>query len=107
MLLRWRSAWLAYVQHASLRQTGTSVALPDGFPTSGALAQAIRYDLLTSGAQHTDTLGLRWTMAVGRALTVQVDRLRPTAKNGTLIGGPASGLMHPVMLLGVSYDCVF
>lgn len=99
--------WLPYVQHASLRQTGSSVTLPASFPTSGPLAQAIRYDLLTAGAQHTDTLGLRWTMAVGRALTVQVDRLRPTAKNGTLIGGPASGLMRPVMLLGVSFDCVF
>jgi hypothetical protein len=100
-------AWLPYVQHARVRQTGAGLTRPAGFPATGALAQAVRYDLMTAPAQHSDTLGLRWNMALGRSLTVQLDRLRPTAKSGTLIGGPAAGLKTPVMVLGLSFDFVY
>jgi hypothetical protein len=98
---------LPYYAHAAVRQAGRSVVLPPGFGNLGALASAVDAGFLTSPEQHSDLVGVRWNFAKSRALTIQVDRLRPTAKNGELIFGPPGGLHAPVMVTAVALDFVF
>ncbi|HEV7814120.1 MAG TPA: hypothetical protein VGP06_03350, partial [Janthinobacterium sp.] len=100
-------SFLPYYAHAAVRQTGRSVALPANFPTGGALATAVDYGFLTSPEQYSDLVGVRWNFAKSRALTVQIDRLRPTAKNGELIFGPAGGLRGSVIVMAAALDFVF
>lgn len=100
-------AWLPYYAHATLRQRGRSVTLPADLPRDGALFHTIDYGLLTAGQQHSDLLGLRWNFAAARALKLQLDRVRATAKNGVLIDGPADGLKRPVLVLALALDMVF
>jgi hypothetical protein len=99
--------FLPYYAHADVRQTGRSVTLPPGFAATSPLAGVVDGGFLTSPEQHSDLVGVRWNFAKSRALTVQIDRLRPTAKNGELIFGPPGGLHGPVMVTAVALDFVF
>ncbi len=98
---------LPYYTHAAVRQTGRSVTLPAGFPTSGPLYAAVNTSFLTANLQHTDMLGVRWDCAKSLALKVQVDRVHPTTKTGALIFGPATGLTSPVSVISIAVDAVF
>ncbi|MDC8759842.1 hypothetical protein [Janthinobacterium fluminis] len=100
-------AFLPYYAHASMRQAGRSVTLPPGFPRGGPLAHAVDMGFLTSAEQHADLAGVRWNVARGCALKVQVDRVRPTRKSGELIFGPPGGLRHPITVVGLALDAVF
>ncbi|MYM26258.1 porin [Duganella sp. FT135W] len=97
---------LLYYSHAEYKGAGSSVTLPASFPTSGSLSTAVR-SVLTSSAQNSDALGVRWDFARSVALKVQVDRVKPTAKSGSLIYGPATGLKNSVTVVGVTLDFVF
>jgi hypothetical protein len=100
-------AWLPYVSHARLRQTGTSLSVPPGFPTTGPLSGAVRDGVLTGPEQYSNLIGVRWNVAPSRALKLQLDRVRPTVKNGTLAGGPAAGLKSGVTVLSLALEAVF
>lgn len=106
LMAGWRwGALLPYYSHARLRQTGNTVNAP--LPASGPLATAVRTAILQGPEQQSDTLGLRWNWRPGRSLTVQVDRVRPSAKNGLLLGPSGGGLARPVTVLGLALDVVF
>lgn len=99
-------AFLLYYAHAAVRQTGRSLSLPAALAAT-PLGRAIDGGFLTSPAQRSDLVGVRWNVAPSRALTVQVDRLRPTVKNGELTEGPPGGPHAPVMVIAVALDAVF
>lgn len=99
--------FMPYYAHAAVRQAGRSVVLPSGFERLGTLANVVDAGFLTSPEQHSDLVGVRWNVAKSRSLTVQVDRLRPTTKNGELIYGPPGGLHAPVIVTAVALDFVF
>lgn len=97
---------LPYYAHASVRQASRSVSLPPALAAT-ALGAAVEQGFLTSPEQHSDLLGVRWNFARSRALTLQVDRLRPTVKSGELTDGPPGGLHAPVMVIAIALDAVF
>ncbi|MES3022244.1 MAG: hypothetical protein V4857_11755 [Pseudomonadota bacterium] len=98
---------LPYYAHASLTQSGSSVVLPAGFPGAGPLHNAVAVGFLTAAEQRSDLVGLRWDFAAKASLKVQLDRVKPLKKSGSLIFGPAAGLSKPVTAVGVSIDYVF
>ena len=97
---------LPYYSHADYKGAGSSVALPANFPAAGALSTAVR-GVLAAAAQSSDTLGVRWDFAQAVALKVQLDRVKPKAKTGSLIFGPAAGLSDTVTVVGATLDFVF
>ena len=97
---------LPYYSHADFKGAGSSVTLPANFPAAGALSTAVR-GVLAASAQSSDTLGVRWDFAPSVALKVQADRVRPKAKTGALIFGPAAGLSDTVTVVGATLDFVF
>ena len=97
---------LPYYSHADFKGAGSSITLSSNFPTSGALSSSVR-GVLTSAAQSSDTLGVRWDFARSVALKVQIDRIKPTSKSGSLIYGPAAGLKDTVTVVGATLDFVF
>jgi hypothetical protein len=98
--------FLPYYSHNSVKQDGTSIMLPANFPASGPLSAAVR-GLMAAAEQKSDLIGLRWDFAKSMALKLQVDRVRPQTKTGTLIYGPAAGLKDTVTVVGASLDFVF
>ncbi|MET3132450.1 opacity protein-like surface antigen [Oxalobacteraceae bacterium GrIS 1.11] len=100
-------AFLPYYSHAATRQAGRSVTLPANFPLASPLGRAVDRGFLTSGQQHSDLLGLRWNFAKSRALKLQVDRIRPTVKSGSMIFGPPNGVKHAVIVTALALDFVF
>jgi hypothetical protein len=63
--------------------------------------------LLTAAEQDTDTIGVRWDFAKSLALKVQVDRVKPKARSGTLLYAPASGYKDNLTVVGAALDFVF
>jgi hypothetical protein len=47
--------------------------------------------LLAAAEQKNDLIGVRWDFAKSMALKVQIDRVKPKTKAGTLIFAPAAG----------------
>jgi hypothetical protein len=99
-------AFLPYYAHASYKGKGTSVTLPANFPASGALSTAVR-GLLTPAEQDSNLVGLRWNFASAAALKLQVDQVKPKARTGSLIFGPAAGMKDKVTVFGATLDYVF
>ncbi|HJU98929.1 MAG TPA: porin [Burkholderiaceae bacterium] len=97
---------LPYYAHSAITQHGRSVTLPAGFPPAGALFNAVD-SLLTSAEQTTDLIGVRWDFAKNVDLKVQLDRVKPKTKAGTLINAPATGLKDTVNVVAASLDFVF
>lgn len=104
--------FLPYYSHASIKDHGSSITLPAGFPpvgtpgAVGALGAAVR-GLLQASEQNTDLIGVRWNFASSAAAKFQIDRVKPKTKTGTLIYGPAAGLRDTVTVVGASLDFVF
>jgi len=61
---------------------------------------------LSAPAQGTDLIGLRWDCAKSLALKVQYDRVKPSAKSGTLVYGPAV-YSRTVNVIAAGVDFVF
>lgn len=98
--------FLPYYSHASLSQHGSSITLPANFPSSGPLSAPVR-SLLAAAEQKSDLVGVRWDFAKNLAVKLQVDRVKPQSKTGSLIYGPAAGLRDSVTVTGVTLDFVF
>ncbi len=97
---------LPYYAHAAVRDAGHSVTLPAGFPKTGALGTPVA-SLLAAGEQKSDLIGVRWDFAKSLALKVQIDRVKPKTKSGSLIFAPAAGYTTPVTVVGAALDFVF
>jgi hypothetical protein len=97
---------LPYYSHAAYSDAGTSVSLPATFPKTGVLAATVA-NVLASAEQTSDLVGVRWDFAKSVALKVQVDRVKPGAKSGSLIFAPATGIKNHVTVVGAALDFVF
>lgn len=97
---------LPYFAHAAIRDAGHSVTLPAGFPKTGALGTPVA-GLLAAAEQKNDLIGVRWDFAKSMALKVQIDRVKPKTKAGSLIFAPAAGYTNTVTVVGAALDFVF
>jgi hypothetical protein len=96
---------LPYYAHAAYTDAGHSVTPPATFPKTGPLGATV-YGLLQSAEQTSDLVGVRWDFAKSLALKVQVDRVKPKAKSGSLIF-PTATFKGDVTVVGVALDFVF
>jgi hypothetical protein len=96
---------LPYYAHASYTDAGHSVTPPATFPKTGVLGATV-YGLLQSAEQTSDLVGVRWDFAKSLALKVQVDRVKPKAKGGSLIFQSPT-FNGDVTVVGVALDFVF
>jgi hypothetical protein len=96
---------LPYYAHASYTDAGHSVTPPATFPKTGVLGSTV-YGLLQSAEQTSDLVGVRWDFAKSLALKVQVDRVKPKAKGGSLIFQSPT-FNGDVTVVGVALDFVF
>jgi hypothetical protein len=96
---------LPYYAHASYTDAGHSVTPPATFPKTGPLGSTV-YGLLQSAEQTSDLIGVRWDFAKSLALKVQVDRVKPKAKGGSLTF-TAPGFNSDVTVVGAALDFVF
>ncbi|MES3021631.1 MAG: porin [Pseudomonadota bacterium] len=98
---------LPYFAHAEVRSTGTGVTVPAALAgTAPPLAAAVA-GLLAPSAQSSNLVGVRWDFAQAMALKVQLDRVRPTRKNGALIHPKPGTTVRDVTVIGASLDFVF
>jgi hypothetical protein len=98
---------LPYYSHAAYHGTGPSVTVPANFPTTGGLATAVNYSFLSAPEQSSDLIGVRWDFAKSLALKVQIDRVKPKHKSGSLNFGPAAGYTNDVTVVAAALDFVF
>jgi predicted porin len=93
---------LPYYAHAHYNGAEQKIKTP---ALPAALATPVNA-LLTSAAQSSDLVGLRWDFAKSMALKVQYDRVKPSAKSGSLIYGPAV-FRDKVNVIAAGVDFVF
>lgn len=100
---------LPYIAHADHRGAGRSVAVPAALGTVAQLAPlADGVDsLLDAPAQSSNLIGVRWDFARSVALKVQIDRVSPKNKSGSLMYGPAAGQKDAVTVGAFTLDFVF
>jgi len=97
---------LPYYAHADYKGTGSpSVNVPAALAGSPVLNATVK-GLLVSGDQKSDLVGVRWDFAKSLALKVQVDRVKPGTKNGSLIFTPNTQLGN-VTVVAAGLDFVF
>lgn len=96
---------LPYYAHAAYSDAGHSVTPPASFPTTGPLGSTV-YGLLQSAEQSSDLIGVRWDFAKSLALKVQVDRVKPKDKSGSLIF-PSATFKGDVTVVAAALDFVF
>jgi hypothetical protein len=93
---------LPYYAHAHYNGADQKIRTPALPPALGTPVNA----LLASASQSSDLIGMRWDFAKSMALKVQWDRVKPTAKSGSLIYGPAV-YQDKVNVLAAGVDFVF
>ncbi|MBV6322269.1 porin [Duganella violaceipulchra] len=96
---------LPYYAHASYKDAGASVTPPAALPKNSPLGAAV-YGLLPSPEQTSDLIGVRWDFAKSLALKVQVDRVKPKTKAGSLIF-VKPGFNNNVTVVAAALDFVF
>jgi len=97
---------LPYYAHADYKGTGEpSVNVPAVLANVPQLNTTVK-SLLVSGDQKSDLIGVRWDFAKSLALKVQVDRVKPGTKNGSLIFTPNTQLGN-VTVVAAGVDFVF
>jgi len=96
---------LPYYAHASAKGAGSSVTAPAALAKVPPLNAAVG-NLLAASEQTSDIVGVRWDFAKSLALKVQYDRVKPTAKSGTLVYGPAV-YTKKVNVIAAGVDFVF
>ncbi|OEZ62527.1 porin [Duganella sp. HH105] len=96
---------LPYYAHASYKDAGSSVTPPAALPKNNPLGAAV-YGLLPSPEQTSDLIGVRWDFAKSMALKVQVDRVKPKTKAGSLIF-VQPGFNNSVTVVAAAVDFVF
>ncbi|MRV70496.1 hypothetical protein GJ700_02020 [Duganella sp. FT92W] len=97
---------LPYVAHASLRGVRPTITAPAGLAAIPQLNTAVA-GLLLAAEQDTTLAGVRWDFARSLALKVQVDRVSPKQKSGTLLFAPAGGKKDSVTVYAAALDFVF
>ncbi|MES2114601.1 MAG: porin [Pseudomonadota bacterium] len=98
---------LPYYAHAANTYAGTSVNVPAMLAAAPPLNAAVR-GLLPATEQSSDLIGVRWDFAKSLALKVQVDRVKPKSKSGSLIFvQPAAGITNSVTVVAAALDFVF
>jgi hypothetical protein len=93
---------LPYYAHAHYNGADQKINTPALPPALGTPVNS----LLASASQSSDLIGMRWDFAKSMALKVQWDRVKPTAKSGSLIYGPAV-YTDKVNVLAAGVDFVF
>lgn len=96
---------LPYYTHATYHTVGSTARVPVGFPTSGPLGTPVA-GMLSRVAQRSEQVGVRWDFTKGVALKLQLDRVKPKGRSGSLIG-PAAGYRNTVTVVGATIDFVF
>ncbi|MQA37447.1 porin [Rugamonas aquatica] len=96
---------LPYYAHASYKDAGSSVTPPAALPKNSPLG-AVVYGLLPSPEQTSDMIGVRWDFAKSLALKVQIDRVKPKTKAGSLIF-VQPGFNNNITVVGAALDFVF
>lgn len=97
---------LPYFAHAKLDGKGSNVAVPVALARIPALNAGVK-NLLAGSSQSSDLVGVRWDFASSAALKVQVDRVKPGAKNGFLSDVTAAGAGKSVTVVAAGVDFVF
>ncbi|SFU29439.1 hypothetical protein [Pseudoduganella namucuonensis] len=97
---------LPYYSHAAYRGAGGSVTVPAALGRIPPLNAAVA-NVLLSAEQSSDLVGVRWDFAKSLALKVQVDRVKPKVKSGSLIFPPATGQKDGVTVVAAGLDFVF
>ncbi|MBB3119273.1 porin [Pseudoduganella violacea] len=96
---------LPYFAHAQYKDAGSSVNVPAALAAVPPLNATVR-GLLLSPEQSSNLVGVRWDFAKSMALKVQVDRVKPKTKGGSLIFTPTS-FKDSVTVVGAAVDFVF
>ncbi|SFU98828.1 porin [Pseudoduganella namucuonensis] len=97
---------LPYAAHAALDGKGSIVRVPAALARAPQLAAAVD-NLLLGARQSTKLIGVRWDFAQSLALKVQVDRVNPKRKSGSLIFPPAAGRRDSLTVVAAGVDFVF
>jgi len=97
---------LPYYAHADYDGKGGAVNVPAALARIPALNAGVR-GLLAGSSQKSDIVGVRWDFAKSAALKVQVDRVKPGAKNGFLSDVKPAGVGKDVTVVAAGVDFVF
>jgi len=97
---------LPYYAHAKYDGKGAAITAPAALARIPALNAGVK-NLLAGGSQSSDLVGVRWDFAKSAALKVQVDRVKPGAKNGYLIDVTPAGVGKKVTVVAAGVDFVF
>jgi len=97
---------LPYYAHAKYDGKGSTITTPAALARIPTLNAAVK-SLLGAGSQSSDLIGVRWDFASSAALKVQVDRVKPGAKNGFLSDVTAAGNGKNVTVVAAGVDFVF
>jgi hypothetical protein len=97
---------LPYYAHAKLDGKGSNVVVPATLARIPALNTTVK-GLLAGSSQSSDLVGVRWDFASSAALKVQVDRVKPGARNGFLIDVAPAGVGKKVTVVAAGVDFVF
>lgn len=97
---------LPYYAHAKYDGKGSAITAPASLARIPALNGVVQ-NLLAPGDQSSDLVGVRWDFAPSAALKVQVDRVKPGAKNGLLIDVKPAGMGKDVTVVAAGVDFVF
>jgi hypothetical protein len=97
---------LPYFSHAKYDGKGSTVAVPAALARIPTLNAGVK-NLLAPGSQSSNTVGVRWDFASSAALKVQVDRVKPGAKNGFLSDVTPAGVGKKVTVVAAGVDFVF
>jgi len=97
---------LPYYAHAKYDGKGSVIQTPAALARIPALNAGVK-NLLAGGSQSSDLVGVRWDFAKSAALKVQVDRVKPGAKNGYLIDVTPAGVGKNVTVVAAGVDFVF
>ncbi|GGY50329.1 porin [Pseudoduganella albidiflava] len=97
---------LPYYAHAKYDGKGSNVSVPAALARIPTLNAGVK-NLLAPGSQSSDLIGVRWDFAQSAALKVQVDRIKPGAKNGFLSDVTPAGVGKKVTVIAAGVDFVF
>ncbi|QGZ41308.1 hypothetical protein IP92_00234 [Pseudoduganella flava] len=97
---------LPYYAHAKYDGKGSTLTVPAALAAVPTLNATVK-GMLAPSDQSSDILGVRWDFAKSAALKVQVDRVKPGAKNGFLSDVTPAGVGKNVTVVAAGVDFVF
>jgi hypothetical protein len=97
---------LPYYAHAKYDGKGSTLTVPAALARIPTLNATVK-SMLAPSDQSSDIVGVRWDFAKSAALKVQVDRVKPGAKNGFLSDVTPAGNGKNVTVVAAGVDFVF